>query len=179
MGRGGQDVANRRVIIGILPCVVVTSLETGASIARIVCIDMLMVRRIPARGRKVRVLKEQLRFWKKKRSKVVYLKIQMKEVCSAECWANELERFDGTRYKILRTHLVRSSNSGKKRAISRRYPKWRTSWAKSLRVRFWGKNTWGISQQEEYVRKAAWNLARKLFKLKVEDKATFYSLVKK
>ena len=37
--------------------------------------------------------------------------------------ANEIERLGGTRYKILRTHLVRNSNSGKKRAMSRRYPK--------------------------------------------------------
>ena len=58
----GQDVENRRVIIGILPCVIITSLETGASVAIIACTDMLMVRRNPARGRKVRVLKEQLRF---------------------------------------------------------------------------------------------------------------------
>ena len=42
---------------------------------------------------------------------------------SAESWANELARFGGTRFTILGTHLVRSSNSGKKRAISRRYPK--------------------------------------------------------
>ena len=33
------------------------------------------------------------------------------------------------------------------------------------------------SRQEEYARKAAWYLAREIFKLKGEDKATFYSLV--
>ena len=59
---GRQYAQNRRVIIGILPCVEVTSLEAGTSMAIIACIDMLMVRRNPARGRKVRVLKEQLRF---------------------------------------------------------------------------------------------------------------------
>ena len=52
-----QDVKDRRVIFDILPCV----------------IDMLLVRRNPARGPRVRVLEEQFRFWKKKRSKVVYL----------------------------------------------------------------------------------------------------------
>ena len=45
-----QDVENRRVIIGILTCVVITSLETGASMAMVACIDMLMVRRNPAGG---------------------------------------------------------------------------------------------------------------------------------
>ena len=34
------------------------------------------------------------------------------------------------------------------------------------------------SRQEEYARKAAWNLAWKMYKLMAEDKATFYSLVK-
>ena len=33
------------------------------------------------------------------------------------------------------------------------------------------------SRQEEFARKAAWNLARKIYKLKAEDKATFYSPV--
>ena len=40
----GEDVKDRRVIIGTLPCVVITSLETDASMAIIACIDMLMVR---------------------------------------------------------------------------------------------------------------------------------------
>ena len=57
-----QDAKDRRVIIGIVLCVVITSLETDASMAIIACIDMLMVRRNPARGQRVRVLKEQLRF---------------------------------------------------------------------------------------------------------------------
>ena len=33
------------------------------------------------------------------------------------------------------------------------------------------------SRQEDCVRKAAWSLAKKIYKLKAEDKATFYSLV--
>ena len=32
------------------------------------------------------------------------------------------------------------------------------------------------SRQKDCARKAAWNLARKIFKLKADDKATFYSL---
>ena len=74
-----QDVKDRRVIIGILPCVVVTSLETDAFMAIVAYFDMLMVRRNPApRGREKKVLKEQLLVWgKKKRSKVVYLKTQI------------------------------------------------------------------------------------------------------
>ena len=35
------------------------------------------------------------------------------------------------------------------------------------------------SRQEECARKAAWDLARKIYKLKAEGKATFYSLVER
>ena len=68
--------------------------------AKVACIDTLMVRRNPARGRKVRVLKEQLRFWKKKGPRLCISKFSAEEVCPAESWANEIERFGGTRYKI-------------------------------------------------------------------------------
>ena len=73
---------NRCGIIGILPCVVIISLETGASMTMIACIDMLLVR----------VLKEQPR--------LSISKFRSKEVYSAENWSNEMERFGGTRYKI-------------------------------------------------------------------------------
>ena len=58
----GQDVKDRCVIFDIFPCVVLTSLETGAFLAVTACIDRLMVRRNPASSRRKRVLKEQLRF---------------------------------------------------------------------------------------------------------------------
>ena len=41
--------------IVVLPCVVITSLETGAFEAIIACIDMLMLRRNPARSRRKEV----------------------------------------------------------------------------------------------------------------------------
>ena len=41
---GGQDEKYRRLIIDIIPCVVVTGLETDAFVAFVACIDMLMVR---------------------------------------------------------------------------------------------------------------------------------------
>ena len=51
-----------------------------------------------------------------------------KGVYSAESWASEIERFGGKLFNILRTHLVRSSNLGKKRKPSRGViPKRRTS----------------------------------------------------
>ena len=50
---GWQDEKVRRVSIGIIPCVVVTSLETDALVAFVAYIDMLMVRsNLSARSRK-------------------------------------------------------------------------------------------------------------------------------
>ena len=135
---GEQDVEDRRVIFDILPCVVITSLEPDASMARIACIDMLMVRRNPARGRRVRVLKERLRFWQQKRSKVVFLTIQIQR--SLSC--GKLGRRDST-LQNSQDALGTKFKFGKERAISKRYPKRWTSWAKSLRVQVWGENAWG------------------------------------
>ena len=115
---GGQDVKDRRVIFGILPCVAITGLETDASMAIIACILMLMVRsKSESTQGAVAILKE------KKGPRLSISKFRSKEVYSAESWANKIGRFGGTREKIFRTHLVRNSNWGKKRAISRRYPK--------------------------------------------------------
>ena len=64
------------MIIDIIPCVVVTSLETGAFKATVAYVDKLMVRATSARGREestqgsVAILKE-------KTSKVLYLKTQI------------------------------------------------------------------------------------------------------
>ena len=50
---GRQDEKDRRVIIGTMPCVNVTSLETDAFVAFVAYIDMLMVRsNLSARSRK-------------------------------------------------------------------------------------------------------------------------------
>ena len=166
-GRRGQDVKYRRVMFGILPCVVISSLETDAFMAIVACIDMLMVRRRKSE------LKEQLRFWVQG---CVSQKLRSTEVHSAESWANEIERFGGTQHKILRTRMVRTSNSGRKRATSRRYPKRWTSWAKSLRAQIWGKN-WGNLKTRRVCPQSSMGFGEK-YKLKVEDKATFYSLVK-
>ena len=64
---------------------------------------------------------------KKKGPRLCVSKFRSKEVYPAESWANEIARFGGTHHKILRTHVVRNSNSGKKSAITGRYPKRRTS----------------------------------------------------
>ena len=48
------------MIIDIIPCVVVTSLETDAFMAVVAYFDVLTVRENPAPVRKKKVLKEQL-----------------------------------------------------------------------------------------------------------------------
>ena len=85
-------------IIGILPCVVITSLETGAFMAVTACIDMLMVRRNPARSRRKRVLKEQLR--RKRGPRLCISKFRSKEVYSAESWATRLNASAGHAIKF-------------------------------------------------------------------------------
>ena len=123
-GGEGQDVKDRHVIFDILPCVVITSLETDAFMARVACVDMLMVSRNPERSRGKRVLQGAVANLRQKNGpRLCVSKFRSKEVYSAESWANEIGRFGGTHHKILRTHLVRNSNSGEKRAISGPYPK--------------------------------------------------------
>ena len=50
------------MIIGIIPCVVVASLETDAFMAIVSYVDKLVVRATSARGREKKVLKDQLLF---------------------------------------------------------------------------------------------------------------------
>ena len=69
---------DRRVIIGSMPCVVVTSLETDAFVAFVAFFDMLMVRsNLSARSRKEGTQGAVAFLREKKRSKVVYLKTQI------------------------------------------------------------------------------------------------------
>ena len=92
---------------------------------------------------KKKVLKEQVRLWEEKTSKVVYLKTQIQRILFHGKWKN----WDWTLRRDTPWNSWDASgtnqNSGKKRAIWTNYPKRRTSWAKSLRAQFWGTNTWG------------------------------------
>ena len=81
-------------------------------------------------------------------------KFRSNEFYSTESWRIGIERFGGTHHEILRMHLVRNWNSGKKRAIWRRCPKRRPE---------------GTSRQADCTSKAAQNLARKICKLNAED----------
>ena len=96
-----QDEKYRRVIIDIIPCVVVTRLETAAFIAIVAYVDKLMVRATSARGREegtqgaVAALKK-----KKKRRRLCNTKIRSNEHHSVESWRIGNERFGGTHLKF-------------------------------------------------------------------------------
>ena len=66
--------------------------------------------------------------------------------------------------------MVRKSVPGKKRTISRRYPESEILARPSLKKEHLKK-----PQDKKNARKAAWDLAREISKLKTEDKATFHS----
>ena len=76
-----------------------------------------------------------------------------------------------------KTHLVRSSNSERKGSYRGVIQKGESHERNPCASKFEERTLEGTSRQEEYARKAAWNLARKNYKLKAKDKATFYSLV--
>ena len=62
--------------------------------------------------------------------------------------------------------------------ISRRYPKKSDPHKRNpCAPKFEERTLEETSRQEEYAGEAAWNLARNIYKLKAEDKATFFSLV--
>ena len=53
---------NGRVIVDIIPCLLVASLETDAFVAFVPYMDKMMVTATLARGREKKVLKDQLLF---------------------------------------------------------------------------------------------------------------------
>ena len=115
------------MIIGILPYLVITSLETGAFVAIVANIDMLMVRRNLA-GRRKEGTQEAVAILKENNVQgCASHNSDPKKSTLRKAGEFEIESFGETHYKILRTHLVPNSESGKKRDISRSYPKMWTS----------------------------------------------------
>ena len=104
-------------------------------------------------------------------------KFRSKEVYSAEGWANEIEHIGGTHHKILKTRGTKfkfGKEKGHLRALSKKVNLISEILARpSLRREHLGK-----PQDEKSVpAKQHGILARKIHKLKAENKATFYSLV--
>ena len=160
---------DRRVIIGILPCVVLTSLETDALMAVVAFFDMLMVRRDLPRGREKNVLKKQLLFWREKKNpRLCISKLRSNEFYSTESWRNWDWTLRRDTIEILRMQL------GTELKFEKRWP----SWAKSLRARFLRNNSLEKPHDTQVVPAKQRGICReKIHKLTAEDKATFYSLV--
>ena len=104
----GQDEKDGRVIVDLVPCVVVTSLETDAFMAIVAYFDILTVRRNPARGPEkegtqgsVAILKEKIQGCVSQNSD------PMNSILTESCRIG-IERFGGTHPEILRAHLVRN-----------------------------------------------------------------------
>ena len=116
---------------------------------------------------------------KKKRSKVVYLKIQIqRSLFCGKLGKREWTLRRDTQYKIRRTALGTKFKFGNEKGHLEALSKKVNLMSEILVPKFEERTLEETSRQEEYARKAAWNLARKLFELKAEDKATFYSPVK-
>ena len=100
-------------------------------------------------------------------------KFGAKEVYSAESWANEMTRKKHSRrtwYEV----QIRKRKGPPRGVIQKGEPHERNP----CTPKFEERTPEETSRQEEYARKAAWDLASKTFKLKAEHKATFYSPVK-
>ena len=134
-------------------------------------IDMLMVRRNLARGWKKRVLKEQLLLWRKIKSKVVHLTIQIQRNLfygKLENWDWTLRRdtpwkFSGrTSYQTLNRERKGPSQG----VIQKCEPHERNPCAR----KFEDRTPEETSKQEDRARTAAWDLPKNVYELKSEEK---------
>ena len=80
----GQDEKDRRVIIDIIPCVVVTSLETDAFMAIVAYFDMLTVKGNPARVRKEEGTQGSVAILTEKSPKLCISRLRSNEFYSSE-----------------------------------------------------------------------------------------------
>ena len=160
------------MILDIILYVMVTCLETDAFMAIVAYFDVLTVWEKPsASSKKGRYSRNSCRFEKIKRSKVVYLKIQIQWIPIY----GKLENWDWT---IRRDTPWNSQdapgtklNSGKEKAIWRHYPKW----AKSLSVQFLMNNHLRKPHNKQIVTsKVAWKLARKYASSKPKITSFFF-----
>ena len=130
-----------------------------------------------ARGREKKVLKDELPFWGKKESKVVYLKTQIQWIQ----FYGKLKNWDWTLRRDTTWNSQDApgtrSNSGKKKAIWRHYPKRWTSWAISLRAQFGGTTIWGNLTTSRLYQQGSEELGENICKLKPKT-TTFYSPLK-
>ena len=120
-----QNAKIRHVVIGILPCVIITCLNQDANMAKNANSDTTMLRRRPARSRRkgsakgsVAVLKKKSKLWlctSRFLSEEVH-SIRKVRKMGSNASAGDTVKFSGW-------DLAPNQNSGKKRATSRSYPK--------------------------------------------------------
>ena len=160
----------RHVILGIHPCAIITKLNQDANMAEIANSDRVMLKRHPAQSRRKRVLKDQLLYWRKKSKLVVCVRIPIRRSLIHGKLENiGIERISGTQREILRRHLAQNLKFGKEKSHLEE-----TSQSVSLikrnpcAPRFEDRSQEETSRQESRARKAAWDLAKNIFKLKTK-----------
>ena len=173
-------IKTRRQILQrhLAPCVVITSLETDAFMAIVACIDMLMVSRNPARGWRKRVLKEQLRFLKEKN-------VQGCVSRNSDPKKSTLRKAGQTRLNASAAHALKFSGRtwyeiqilDKKRPSRGVIQKGERHERNPCAPNFEERTPEETSRQGVCARKAAWDVARTIYKRKAEEKTTFYSPV--
>ena len=125
-----QHAIIRDVTAGILPCVIITSLNTECK-----CGDSCQYPHIDAGEKPSKKSKksgaEGISCFAGRESSnwLCISRFRFEEVYSTESGTDEIECISGTHRKILRRHLAPNKNSGKKRAISRNYLKVWALWA--------------------------------------------------
>ena len=133
-----------------------------------------------ARGRGKKVLKEQLQFWREKGPRLCISKLRSNEFYSMEsCRIGRLDasaghtmKFSGRNWYDTKIREGKGQSGG---IVQKGEPHERHPCASSFEER----TPEETSRREDCASKAAWNLARKVYKLKAEDKATFCSPVEK
>ena len=122
----------------------------------IACFDMLMGRRNPATNRKMCT-----------HGAVAILKEKQVQGCvshKADPTKSILRKAGQTRLNVSVGHATKfSGRTEYEVTVSRRHPIRRTSWATSLRVEFWGKNTWGGFTTRRFFMFQGWGQCYVLF----------------
>ena len=163
------------MIIDIIPCVVVTSLETDAFM---VIVAYFMVRGNPARGREegtqgsVAFLNER-----KKRPRLCVSKLRSNEFYSTESWRIGIERFGETHLKFPGCIWHETKIRERKRQSGGIIQKGELHERNLCALGFEEQPREETSRQADCTSKVAWSLARKYASSKPKI-TTFYSPVK-
>ena len=122
----------------------------------------------PPKSRRKVVVRVQLLCWRSLHNWVVYLMILIRESLFSGQMDNR---------QILHGHKAPHKILERKGPSLRRHSEVWASWAQPVCSRFEERTQEETLHQERCARRAAWDLAKNIYKLKNTDKTTFYSLI--